>query len=212
MRTVQRLWFTRDRTRRFLIPVSAELTEGVDTLVTATGQQRQVVMADVLPYEVSAEEAQAWAKQELASVAHQLKAANPFQRRAPAPKQQQGGGRPPEGSASSTPGLDLLADLTQASREGLSGNYGAIREALGDYFRDIGSTVSDALSGDPDRREHADQRMHQWAETLRNHGIPAHAGEPESHADRGESPPPDPGNAAKPQPENSDPPPAKPSP
>ena len=181
MTAVQRLWFTRDRTRRFLIPVSAELPEGVDTLVTATGQQRQVAMADVLPYEVSAEEAQAWAKQELASVARQLKDANPFQRRDPAPEQQQGGDRPPEGSAPSTPGLDLLADFTRTPREELAGNDGAIGRALGKYFRDIGSTVADALSGDSARKEQAEQRMGQWADRLRAHGIAAPDMKPAPH-------------------------------
>ena len=179
--TVQRLWFTPDRTRRFLIPASATLPDGEDTLMTATGEKRQVAMADVLPYEISAEEAQAWAKQELASVARQFRAANPFQRRDPAPDQQQGGGEPPEGRASSTPGLDLLADLTRTPREALEGNNGAIGRALGDYFRDIGTTVADALSGDAERKQRAERRMGQWADRLRAHGIAAPDMKPAPH-------------------------------
>lgn len=178
---MQRLWFTPDRTRRFLIPASAALPCGEDTIVTATGQQRQVAMADVLPYEVSAEEAQAWAKQELASVARQLKDANPFQRRDPAPEQQQGEGQPPEGSAPSTPGLDLLADLTRTPREALEGNNGAIGRALGDYFKEIGTTVADALSGDAERKQRAERRMGQWADRLRVHGIAAPDVKPAPH-------------------------------
>lgn len=171
MRTVQRIWFTPDLSRRFLIPASVELPEGDDSLVTATGEQRQVVIADVLPYEISAEEAQAWAKQELAHVVRQLKDANPFQRRDPAEGNHQEERQASEAPASSTPGLDLLADLTRTPREEMEGNYSAIGKALGSYFRDIGSAFSDALSGDSDRKEQADQRMEQWADELRKHGI-----------------------------------------
>jgi hypothetical protein len=173
MRTVQRLWFTPNRTRRFLIPTTAALPEGYDTLVTATGEERLVTMADAQPYEISAEEAQTWARQELAHVARQLQDANPFRRKDPAAGQQQGQGQVWEGRASSTPGLDLLADLTRTPRETLEGTNGAIGRALGDYVRDIGSTVADALSGDPERKEQAERRMRQWAAHLRDHGIAA---------------------------------------
>lgn len=149
--------------------------------MTATGQQWRITVRDVHHYEVSAEKAQAWAKQELASVARQFRAANPFQRRDPAPEQQQGEGQPPEASAPSTPGLDLLADLTRTPREELAANDGAIGRALGKYFRDIGSTVADALSGDSERKEQVERRMGQWADRLRAHGIAAPDMKPAPH-------------------------------
>ena len=147
------------------------MPDGHDTLVTATGEEWLVALADALPYEISAEEAQTWARQELEQVARQLLGANPFRRKDPSARQQQHGDQPAQQPASSTPGMDLLADLTQTPREGLENNHRAVGKALGDYVKDIGTTVAGALSGDSERKEQADQRMQEWAEVLRRHGI-----------------------------------------
>jgi hypothetical protein len=70
-----------------------------------------------------------------------------------------------------TPGLDLLADLTGTTREGLTGNYEAIGRALRTYFTDLTDTVLDAVEGDSQAHKAARERMNQWARTLRAHGI-----------------------------------------
>jgi len=62
------LWSTTDHARRFIIPDDAELLAGGLALRTSLGRERAVDEAAVLAYEVTAEEAQAWAKEQLGGV------------------------------------------------------------------------------------------------------------------------------------------------
>lgn len=70
-----------------------------------------------------------------------------------------------------TPGLDLLADITGTPRESLNTDYAAVGRALRSYLENMAGTTSDAVSGEPDRMKAARERMWQWAEILRKHGI-----------------------------------------
>ena len=65
---MNRIWSTPERTRRFIIPDDAELAPGDFVLQTATGRERSVDAAAVVPYEVTEEEATAWAKEQLGQV------------------------------------------------------------------------------------------------------------------------------------------------
>jgi hypothetical protein len=62
------LWSDAARARRFIIPDDAELPPGAFVLRTSLGRERAVDEAAVLAYEVTAEEAQAWAKEQLGGV------------------------------------------------------------------------------------------------------------------------------------------------
>lgn len=57
-----------DRARHFILPDDAELAPGGLALRTSTGRERTVDEAAVLPYEVTEEEARAWAKAQLGEV------------------------------------------------------------------------------------------------------------------------------------------------
>lgn len=169
--TPQILWLTADRTRRFLLPVEMQVSEGVDTIHSLRGEARQVALETLLPYEISEAQAQAWARREFGQIAQQLSQAlrrgaegseSPF----PTEAKQPGGS-----THSSTPGLDLLAELSRTPRESLHGADGAIGQALGGYFREIGATVADAISGDPARIARSQERMASWAATLAEHGV-----------------------------------------
>ena len=73
--------------------------------------------------------------------------------------------------SSTTPGLDLLADITGTSRRSMNGDYSAISRALREYMSDIASTVGNSVSGEPQREASARERMEKWKKTLRKHGI-----------------------------------------
>jgi hypothetical protein len=173
----QALWSSPDRTRQFLIPDALELPPGELLLRTATGREWRVDPAAIGPYEVSEEEAVAWAKASLEAVMRQLGAGlreaiggsavprsleGATEMEAPAPG---------PGPVSPTPGLDLLADLTGTPRGGLAGDYGAIGRALRTHLGELGSAALDAVGGDPARMAAARERMDRWTETLRAHGI-----------------------------------------
>jgi DNA-binding LacI/PurR family transcriptional regulator len=171
------LWTDADKTRQFLIPDALQLPLGDFLLRTATGREQRVDPAALAPFEVSAEEARTWAKAQLGKVALRLKAGL---KDALFGSTEKGKGRDEENESaeakqqsSTTPVLDLLADITGTPREHLSGDYRAVGRTLRDYLKDIGETTGDALSGDPEREREAHQRMRDWAKTLRAHGIPA---------------------------------------
>jgi hypothetical protein len=67
------IWSTLDRARRFIIPDDAELPPGDFALRTATGRAASVDEAAVLPFEVSDDEARAWAKAQLGGVLGELR-------------------------------------------------------------------------------------------------------------------------------------------
>jgi hypothetical protein len=67
------LWTTADRERRFLIPDGAELPEGDLELRTVAGRTRRVDEAAARPFEVTEEEAQAWAENELGATLAELR-------------------------------------------------------------------------------------------------------------------------------------------
>jgi hypothetical protein len=71
-RLTSSLWTTPDRTRHFILPDDANLPPGDLSLRTASGRQRSVQEAAVVPYEVSKEAARAWADAQLTQVSQQL--------------------------------------------------------------------------------------------------------------------------------------------
>jgi hypothetical protein len=175
-RDSQTLWSNADKTRQFLIPDTLELPSGEFLLRTATGREQHVDPGVLSSFEVSAEEAQAWAKAQLGEVTRWLKASLK-EALFGASKRVQAQGRECKGpettqQTSPTPGLDLLADITDTPRERLSDDYRAIGQALRNYLKDITVTAGEALSGDPAREREARRRMRDWAETLSAHGIP----------------------------------------
>lgn len=66
-------WTTQDRARHFIIPDDAELAPGELALRTATGRERSVEESAVAPFEVTEEEARAWAKEQLGAVFGELR-------------------------------------------------------------------------------------------------------------------------------------------
>ena len=166
------LWSHSDKTRQFLIPDTLQLPPGDYMLRTATEREQRVDPAALIPYEVSAEQAQAWAKAQLGEVTGRLGAGL---REALFGSQGAKDDARTEGDTESspTPGLDLLADITGTPRERFDGDYRAVGRALRDYFKDMAETAGDALSGETQREDTARRRMRGWAETLREHGIAA---------------------------------------
>jgi hypothetical protein len=169
------LWADPDRARQFLIPDAVDLPPGDFRLRTATGVEAHVDPAALAPFEVSAEEARVWAKEQLKDVARRLRAS--FKDRPGGSARGEGdreagqGPRDDAGQARPTPGLDLLADITSTPRDRLTGDYRAVGRALRDYFKDIKDTAGEAMSGDPRREQSARERMRSWAETLKAHGV-----------------------------------------
>ena len=178
--TPHTLWLTADRSRRFLLPVQFQFSQGADTIRSIRAEVRQVDLETLLPYEISEAQSLAWARRELGQIAQQLSQA--VRRGADGSERTVSSeGNPPGRSThSSTPGLDLLAELSRTPRQSLHGGDGAIGQALGAYFRDIGATVADAISVDPARITRAQERMASWAETLAEHGIPTPETPPQS--------------------------------
>lgn len=166
---VRTLWFNSDRTQHFLIPDDYQLPEGQYVLHSRDGRQRHVAVDAVGRFRVQADAVEAWAQQELGRVLAEL---GGNLRRAFASV-------PPEGvptDTPATPGLDLLAAITKTPRADL--DTGALGGALKRYLGDIGSTVADAMSGDPARIEQSKARMAEWSATLREHGTEVGGPEP----------------------------------
>ncbi len=171
------LWTDEPGSRRFLIPDDLELPTGELNLRTATGRERRADPAALAPFEVSAEEAQAWAKAQLGEVGRRLKEGlkgGLFGASKGDPGETRDSDRGRAGpQQSATPGMDLLADITGTPRERLDGDYRAVGRALREYLQDMSGTAVDAVSGEPDREQAARRRMRGWAKTLRAHGIAA---------------------------------------
>ncbi|HEX8454328.1 MAG TPA: hypothetical protein VF647_19770 [Longimicrobium sp.] len=66
--SAQTLWSDGALARRFIIPDDAELPAGEFHIRTSLGRERSVDEAAVLAYEVTKEEAQGWAKEQLGGV------------------------------------------------------------------------------------------------------------------------------------------------
>lgn len=172
------LWTDETGKRCFLIPDAQELPPGDFALRTATGRERKVDPDALTPFEVSTEEGVAWTKAQLGTVVGLLKSGLKARllggekgekgERASADEQGDDARR-----TSATPGMDLLADITDTPRERLDGDYQAVGRALRAYLQDAAETTIDAVSGEPEREQGARQRMRSWAETLRAHGIAA---------------------------------------
>jgi hypothetical protein len=62
------LWFDAARARRFLVPDEAELPPGDFAVRTSLGRERTVDETALAPFEVTAEEAKAWSKEQLGAV------------------------------------------------------------------------------------------------------------------------------------------------
>jgi hypothetical protein len=163
---LQHLWLSADRSRYFLPPADLELEDGADLIRSIRGEVRHVALENLLRFEISEEQAQAWARKKFSQVLQELRRAC-LNREAEASTSSSSSDSTPEASISCpTPGLDLLAELSQTPRQSLDGDLGAIGRALGAYFRDIGTTVADATSGDPARAARAQERMACWRAAL----------------------------------------------
>jgi hypothetical protein len=164
--SLQRLWLSADRARYFLTPADLDLDAGADTIRSIRGEVRQVDLDTLLPFEISEVQAQAWAREELGQVLQLLRQAFVGSEPASATTTSSVGNNPGKTTSSATPGLDLLAELSQTPRQSLEEGQGAIGRALGAYFKDIGATVADAISGDPARAGRAQERMACWTAVL----------------------------------------------
>jgi len=184
------LWFSMGKTRQFLISDAETLPQGDLIIQTRIGRKLAVDSESVNPFEVSDEEANAWLKEQLQNVTRQLSEnLRAAFSRSPRRAEEKGecvksqAQSDQEKKASATPGLDLLADITGTPRKSMNGNYGAISHALRDYLSDIASTVSDSISGEPQREASAHERMEGWKQTLRKHGIKVADKEKQGKAD-----------------------------
>ncbi|WP_200345925.1 hypothetical protein [Halochromatium glycolicum] len=169
------LWTDETGKRCFLIPDAQELPPGDFALRTAAGRERKVHPDALTSFEVSTEEGVAWTKAQLGTVVGLLKSGLKARllggekgERASADEQGDDARR-----TSPTPGMDLLADITETPRERFDGDGRAVARALRTYLEDVAETTIDAVSGEPEREQGARQRMRSWAETLRAHGIAA---------------------------------------
>src|SRR4051812_6113097 len=73
MESARSLWTTHARTRHFIVPDDAELPPGSFELRTSTGRERAADEAALLPYEVTEDEARAWAREQLGAVFGELR-------------------------------------------------------------------------------------------------------------------------------------------
>ena len=171
------LWSNVEKTRQFLIADIYQLPPGDFLLSTATGREWRVDPVALAKFEISDEEAKAWLKEQLRCVMKKLgtgmrETQSPEASLSGETKESNKPGVSDDAQKSSaTPGLDLLADITDTPRESLNTNYASVGTALRSYLENMVQTTSDAASGEPDRMEAARERMRQWAETLRKHGV-----------------------------------------
>jgi len=171
------LWSDENNTRQFIIPDKLHPSNGYYVIRTATDKIQQVIIEDIKEFEVTKEEANAWLKGQFKSVMGQLKAglkksffnSSPENDNTNKSKQDKAGSE--KENKKTSPGLDLLADITKTPRDTMDNNYSAIGHALQTYLKDMTSTVTDAVSGEPDRQESAQERMKVWGKTLQEHGI-----------------------------------------
>lgn len=183
--TVSTLWSDASMTRQFLIPDTCQLSPGDFVLRTATGREWQVDPAALAKFEISNEEAKAWLEKQLRGVMKKLGTgmSEAQSREAPLSGAEEKFNKPgtsDDAQKSATPGLDLLADITGTPRESLNTDYAAVGGALRSYLENMVQTTSDAASGEADRMEAARERMRQWAEILRKHGVVAPSVSPAS--------------------------------
>jgi hypothetical protein len=169
------LWTDETGKRCFLIPDAQELPPGDFSLRTAAGRERKVHHDSLTSFEVSTEEGVAWTRAQLGTVVGLLKSG--LKARLLGGEKGERASADEEGDdarrTSATPGMDLLADITETPRERFDGDGRAVGRALRTYLQDVAETTIDAVSGEPEREQGARQRMRGWAETLRAHGIAA---------------------------------------
>jgi hypothetical protein len=174
-----RLWTNASRTRYFLVPFGTDLPQGDLPILAFGGHELRVDPRALTRYEIGEAEAFAWTRTELNSVLRRLgdnlkSAVERSAAREPRHPEAEGGDaagpqrRP-------TPGLDLLADLTDRPREELAGDYAAMGRALREHLGSLGRAALDSVSGDPERMAAAQARMAGWNETLKANGVDASA-------------------------------------
>jgi len=168
--TAECLWSNTDRTRQFSIPEALQLPPGEFVLRTGTGREQRVDPTALVTFEVSAEQAQAWAKAQLGEAMRQLGRGLREAVFGSGSLEKYIGGEGDEQSGA-TPGLDLLADITSTPRERFDGDDRAVGRALRDYLKNVAETAADARSGEGEREAAARRRVRGWAEILREHGI-----------------------------------------
>jgi hypothetical protein len=170
------IWSDVNKSRQFLIPETEQLPPGDFLLRTAAGREMRVDPAAVAKFEITAEEANAWLKDQLGDVLKNLrsglaarfsgKATHGDRKDDSAPQKTKDADK-----SGATHGLDLLAEMTGTSRANLDSDYAALGRAFRAYLTDTAGTALDAVSGEPERMARAQERMGQWAEVLRQHGI-----------------------------------------
>ena len=156
------LHFTPDRRRYFLVPDGTELTPGDLVVTTQVGQERSVQPEEVEPFEVTGDQARAWAKVELANTLDELKTnidTGLAKLRAQLEAKDQ---TPIDASSPVTPNavsaiVDLLTALPRVVGQGLSADetrVAAARETMAELQRRLhaaGVEVDDRLQQFPER-------------------------------------------------------------
>lgn len=179
MKVQKKLFFNEDKSRQFLIQEDLLVPKGNLKITAINGEELYVNPESAKEFEISKKEANVWLQEQFKVAIGQLKTGlketlfhsssenndtNESNQHEPNSNQEE---------KRTTPGLDLLADITNTPRKSMDDNYSAIGQALKTYLKDVTSTVTDGVSGEPDRQESSRERMKSWGKTLQEHGIKA---------------------------------------
>ena len=173
----KKLFISVDKKRHFLLYENTPVLEGDFVIKGTDGEKLNVDVKSINKFEISKEEANAWLKDQLKTVMGQLKTGLKETLFNSSPKKDDANESDPnkadsaKENKSTTPGLDLLADITDTPREGMDSDYSAIGQALKTYLKDITSVVTDGVSGDSDLQQSASERLKVWKQVLSKHGI-----------------------------------------
>lgn len=153
------LWTDASKSRCFLIPDNINLLPGSFVLETMTDHKFHVDARIIAEFEIAKEQANKFLKFQLRDTLGKL--SKNLRNVLPTGEVQ----------TSATPGLDLIAALTQIPRKNLTCDYASIGKALRTHLSDLANAAKDAVGGDPERMAAARERMENWGKILREHGI-----------------------------------------
>jgi len=171
----KRLWSNAERNRHFIVPGGNDLRDGNFEIKTVFGESKHISEESILRFEVTREEAKAWIKDELNGVFDEVKASF-IGKIATASKssgetsdhQAQNKGVPP---TDDTPGLDLLAALSDSSKQTMREDPVELLGGITQALEDFGAILSKSQTGSDVDLAEAKARMKRLRETFNRHGI-----------------------------------------
>ena len=165
MHITETLWCNPEKNRYFLISKIQKIPHGELVLQSPQGQQRQVDLLAVIPFEVTRDEVESWLDSHVGQTTGGKKCTiEDFFNE----KQESGHDRPGEEAG---PGVRLFSALTGEKVESIITDPKASMKGVKKLGIDMKDLLLDYLSQDESKQEAAKQRMEELKKTLSEHGI-----------------------------------------